>query len=122
MAGRPWISKDLSHYSQFMDFYNFNPAFLPYFQLLTAVARTDLQDHPPMTRGKSPILRGPDQSCSSHINFAGYISFSAGPKRTHFFSSLIVTSRQVVWLLLEQFRLEFVPVFHCLQGRFAAQG
>ena len=33
-----------------------------------------------------------------------------------------VTSRQVVWLLLEQLRFEFVPVFHGLQGRFSAQG
>ena len=35
---------------------------------------------------------------------------------------LIVTSRQVVWLFLEQLRLEFVPVLHRLQGRLAAQG
>lgn len=34
---------------------------------------------------------------------------------------LSVTSRMVVWLFLEQFRLEFVPVFHSLQGRLAAQ-
>ena len=32
-----------------------------------------------------------------------------------------VTSRKVVWLFLEQVRLEFVPVFHRLQGRLAAQ-
>ena len=36
--------------------------------------------------------------------------------------SLFVTSRQVVWLFLEQLRLEFVPVFHRLQWRLAAQG
>ena len=36
--------------------------------------------------------------------------------------SLPVTSRQVVWLFLEQFRFEFVPVFHRLQGGVAAQG
>jgi len=35
---------------------------------------------------------------------------------------LSVTSRQVVWLFLEQLRFEFVPVFHGLQGRLAAQG
>jgi transcriptional regulator with XRE-family HTH domain len=35
---------------------------------------------------------------------------------------LIVTSRPVVWLFFEQFWFEFVPVFHGLQGRFAAQG
>ncbi len=35
---------------------------------------------------------------------------------------LNVTSRQVVWLFLEQFRFEFVPFFHRLQGRLAAQG
>ena len=33
-----------------------------------------------------------------------------------------VTSRQVVWLFLEQLWLEFVPVLHRLQGRLAAQG
>ena len=33
-----------------------------------------------------------------------------------------VTSRKVVWLLLEQLRLDFVPVLHRLQGRPAAQG
>ena len=34
--------------------------------------------------------------------------------------SLIVTSREVVRLFLEQLRFDFVPVFHGLQGRFAA--
>ena len=29
---------------------------------------------------------------------------------------LAVTSREVVWLFLEQLRSEFVPVFHRLQG------
>jgi hypothetical protein len=37
-------------------------------------------------------------------------------------SRLDVTSRPVVWLFFEQFWFEFVPVFHGLQGRFAAQG
>ena len=32
-----------------------------------------------------------------------------------------VTSLTVVWLFLEQLRLEFVPVLHRLQGRLAAQ-
>ena len=32
--------------------------------------------------------------------------------------NLIVTSREVVRLFLEQVRFEFVPMFHCLQGRF----
>ena len=31
-----------------------------------------------------------------------------------------VTSREVVRLFLEQLRFDFVPVFHGLQGRFAA--
>ena len=31
-----------------------------------------------------------------------------------------VTSREVVRLFLEQFQFEFVPLFHGLQGRFAA--
>ena len=35
---------------------------------------------------------------------------------------LAVASRTVVWLSLEQRRFEFVPVFHGLQGRLAAQG
>ena len=35
---------------------------------------------------------------------------------------LSVTSRKVVWLFLEQVRLQFVPVLHRLQGRLAAQG
>ena len=34
----------------------------------------------------------------------------------------LVASRTVVWLSLEQRRFEFVPVFHGLQGRLAAQG
>ncbi len=34
--------------------------------------------------------------------------------------SLYVTSREVVRLFLEQLRFDFVPVFHYLQGRFAA--
>ena len=33
-----------------------------------------------------------------------------------------VTSRKVVWLFLEQLRLDFVPALHRLQGRPAAQG
>jgi hypothetical protein len=33
-----------------------------------------------------------------------------------------VTSRQVVWLFLEQLWFEFVPVLHGLQGRLAAEG
>ena len=36
--------------------------------------------------------------------------------------ALVVTSRKVVGLFLEQFRLQFVPVLHRLQGRLAAQG
>ena len=36
--------------------------------------------------------------------------------------ALAVASRTVVWLSLEQRRFEFVPVFHGLQGRLAAQG
>ena len=35
---------------------------------------------------------------------------------------LLVTSRKVVWLFLEQLRLDFVPALHRLQGRPAAQG
>ena len=36
--------------------------------------------------------------------------------------NLAVTSRKVVWLFLEQLRLDFVPALHRLQGRPAAQG
>ena len=36
------------------------------------------------------------------------------------FIDLSVTSREVVRLFLEQLRFDFVPVFHGLQGRFAA--
>ena len=36
--------------------------------------------------------------------------------------TLGVTSRQVVWLFLEQLRPQFVPILHRLQGRLAAQG
>ena len=36
--------------------------------------------------------------------------------------SLAVTSREVIWLFLEQLWLEVVPVLHRLQGGFAAQG
>jgi hypothetical protein len=32
----------------------------------------------------------------------------------------LVTSREVVRLFLKQFRFDFVPLFHGLQGRFAA--
>ena len=35
-------------------------------------------------------------------------------------ADLVVTSREVVWLFLEQLRFEFVPGFHGLQVRFAA--
>ena len=35
-------------------------------------------------------------------------------------SQLAVASRTVVWLSLEKFRFQFVPVFHGLQGRLAA--
>ena len=35
---------------------------------------------------------------------------------------VVVTSRKVVWLFLEQLRLDFVPALHRLQGRPAAQG
>ena len=35
---------------------------------------------------------------------------------------IYVTSRKVIGLFLEQFRLQFVPVLHRLQGRLAAQG
>jgi hypothetical protein len=31
-------------------------------------------------------------------------------------ASVVVTSREVVWLFLEQLRLEFVPILHRLQG------
>ena len=37
-------------------------------------------------------------------------------------AELCVTSRTVVWVFVEQFWFEFVAVFHCLQGRLAAQG
>jgi len=36
--------------------------------------------------------------------------------------TLRVASRTVVWLSLKKFRFQFVPVFHGLQGRLAAQG
>ena len=39
-----------------------------------------------------------------------------------FWKTLCVTSREVVGLFSEQFRLESVPVFHRLQGGLAAQG
>ena len=35
--------------------------------------------------------------------------------------TVVVTSRTVVWLFVEQFWFEFVPVIHRLQGRLAAQ-
>ena len=35
--------------------------------------------------------------------------------------SLAVASRKVIWLFLEQLRLEFVPILHRLQGRSAGQ-
>ena len=37
-------------------------------------------------------------------------------------TTLSVTSRKVIWLFPEQFRLQFVPVLDRLQGCFAAQG
>lgn len=36
-------------------------------------------------------------------------------------NDLSVTSRELVWDFLEQLRFEFVPVFHGLQGRPAAE-
>ena len=38
-----------------------------------------------------------------------------------FRDELLVTSRQIVWLLLEQLWPQFVPVFHHLQGGLASQ-
>jgi len=56
--------------------------------------------------------------------FVGSMSYSV--YLLHFLSirlvNLAVTSRQVIWLFVEQLRLEFVPGFHRLQGRLAAQG
>jgi len=37
-------------------------------------------------------------------------------------ATLLVTSRTVVWLFLEQTGFKFVPVLHGLQGRLATQG
>ena len=37
------------------------------------------------------------------------------------FTNITVTSRELVRIFLEQLWFEFVPVFHGLQGRFAAQ-
>lgn len=56
--------------------------------------------------------------------YALYEILVAGLPNTvsHEFTSLTVTSRTVVWLFLEQFRFEFVPVLYRLQGRLAAQG
>ena len=45
-----------------------------------------------------------------------------GEKRSHISAALAVTSRTVVRLFLEQFRFEFVPVLHGLQGGLASQG
>ena len=42
--------------------------------------------------------------------------------RAYFERKVGVTSRQVVWSFPEQFRFEFVPVLHRLQGRLAAEG
>ena len=36
-------------------------------------------------------------------------------------SVIAVTSREVAWFFLKEFRFELVPVFHGLQGRFALQ-
>lgn len=38
------------------------------------------------------------------------------------YSTLDVTSRQVVGLFLEQLRFEYVPALHRLQGRLTVQG
>ncbi|MTJ05159.1 MAG: response regulator [Sediminimonas qiaohouensis] len=55
------------------------------------------------------------------ITLIGAVREKPAYKRTPILM-LTVTSRKVVWLFLEQLGLEFVPVFHRLQGRLAAQG
>ena len=48
------------------------------------------------------------------------IQISTKPDDVVLDSFLGVASRTVVWLSLEKFRFQFVPVFHGLQGRLAA--
>ena len=54
------------------------------------------------------------------IDLCHRFGFDGGGDPAAGFLSLCVTSREVVWLFLEQLRFEFVPGFHGLQGRFAA--
>jgi len=49
-------------------------------------------------------------------------TLDANPKLIGVKNGVVVTSRQVVWLFLEQLWFEFVPFLHRLQGRLAAQG
>ena len=63
------------------------------------------------------------------INFTGTITDVSDRRQktdirklTNTLKKLRVASRTVVWLSLKKFRFQFVPVFHGLQGRLAAQG
>ena len=66
----------------------------------------------------------------SNHNISRYIIESRLSKRQNYprtaqetrLLALGVTSCEVVGLFLEHFWTNFVPVFHCLQGRFAADG
>ena len=42
-------------------------------------------------------------------------------QRQIFTQRVVVTSRAIVWLFGKQFRFASVPLFHGLQGRFAAR-
>jgi hypothetical protein len=53
-------------------------------------------------------------------NYTGSVMYTRDLLKTQFL--LNATSRQVVWLFLDQCWFEFVPIFHGLQGRLGAQG
>jgi len=57
-----------------------------------------------------------------HISEDYYHAFRELLRFTYLKGVIDVASRTVVWLSLKKFRFQFVPVFHGLQGRLAAQG
>jgi hypothetical protein len=58
---------------------------------------------------------------TKYLGWANFLRMVCYIKRSNI-TGLDVTSRTVVWLFVEQFWFEFVPVLHRLQGRLAAQG
>jgi len=68
------------------------------------------------------VGKGPVERLGDNLGYFGKLTAEGGKVPVYLVRCLNVASRTVVWLFLEKFRFQFVPVFHGLQGRLAAQG